>query len=341
MLKYLKELCLLSGPSSFEAPVRAFIEQKAKKYADSVRTDTLGNLIVYKKGNKTGGPKLVLTAHMDEVGFIVRKIEDNGLLKIAPVGGIDRRVAIGRKVLVGEKQIPGVVGLKAIHLTTAEERKNAPKISEMYVDIGAADAAEAKEQTCIGDYAVFESDCIDFGSGCVKAKAIDDRVGCAVMLNLLEEELPMDVSFVFSVMEEVGCRGAFGAAFSEKPDLALVLEGTTAADLPTVAEGKKVTRLGNGPVLGRMDRGTIYDNGLFETLRGLAEENGIPWQIKEYISGGTDAQAIQRSREGVRVACISAPIRYLHASACVANKKDIDNCLKLARLFVKKISEGL
>ena len=167
-----------------------------------------------------------------------------------------------------------------------------------------------------------------------KAKAVDDRGGCAGLLKLLEEDLPMDVVFVFTAQEEVGTRGAFGAAFSVAPETALVLETTTAADLPGVEGHRRVCAPGRGPVISYMDGGTIYDRGLFEDLRRLAEDNGIPWQTKEYIAGGNDARTIQRSRAGVRVAALSAAVRYLHAPASVGSLADFEDMLALTRLFV-------
>ncbi|MCQ2552823.1 MAG: M42 family metallopeptidase [Clostridia bacterium] len=339
MLKYLEELCCLSGVSGDEGNVREFIEAHAKKYADSIRTDALGNLIVFKKG-KVRGTKLMLSAHMDEVGFMVEKITDDGYLKFGMVGGIDPRVILGRKVYVGPYAIPGVMGLKAIHLTTAAERSEMPKTSSLYIDIGAKNKREAEKYVSLGDYVSFDSDFALMGNKFVKAKAIDDRFGCAVLLNLLEHPLPQDVTFVFTAMEEVGARGAFGSAFSVKPKLALVIEGTTAADYAGVAENKKVTRCGEGPVLGFMDSGAVYDRGLFEMTRDLAEEKNIPWQMKGRIAGGTDAQAIQRSLEGIRVANISVPVRNIHSPNSVANIEDIDNAYKLAQLFIKAVSEG-
>ena len=172
----------------------------------------------------------------------------------------------------------------------------------------------------------------------LKAKAIDDRVGCAVMLSLLREELPMDVTFAFTAQEEVGTRGAFAAAFSVKPDIALVLETTTAADLPGVDDHRKVCAPGKGPVISYMDGATIYDRGLFRTLTRLAEGHSIPWQTKEYIAGGNDARTIQRSRAGVRVAAMSAAVRYLHAPASVANVEDMENMLRLTRLFLEEMA---
>ena len=173
----------------------------------------------------------------------------------------------------------------------------------------------------------------------LKAKAIDDRVGCAVLVKLLEEELPMDCTFVFTVQEEVGTRGAFGAAFSVTPEIAMVLEGTTAADNPSLDESCQVCWPGKGPVISWMDGSAIYDRELFELLRSLADKHQVPWQMKHYLAGGTDAGAIQRTKCGVRVTGISAAVRYLHAPSSVASIADMENMLVLARLFIGAVAE--
>lgn len=338
MLELIKELCLKSGVSGFEEEIRGAIAEKVTPFASSVRVDSIGNLIVFKKGAGHTGKKLLVTAHMDEVGFIVKKISDEGYIKFAPVGGIDRRIMPGKKVLIGENRIPGIIGLRAYHLVSAEEEKNVPKIEDLYVDIGAADKEGALKLVSPGDCMVFDGDFLEFGSGLVKAKALDDRIGCAVMIKLIESELPMDCTFVFSAQEEVGTRGAFGAAFCVTPDIALALEGTTAADIAGIKDHKQVTVLGDGPVLGLMDNATIYDRGLFALLSAVAKENDIPWQTKRYIAGGNDASAIQRSKEGVRVASISAPVRYIHTPSSVASVGDIDFMLLLAQRFIEAIA---
>lgn len=339
MVNMVKKLCLLSGVSSFEDEVRDYIRKRVEPYADEVRIDSMGNLIVFKKGAKQMGNRLMLCAHMDEVGLIIKSITEDGYLKFSCVGGIDRRVLLGKRVAIGDQKVTGIIGLKAIHLTTPEERKVVPKLEEYYIDIGAKDRESAERLVSLGDCGVFVSDTVEFGNGMLKAKAIDDRVGCAVLVKLLEEILPMDCTFVFSVQEEVGTRGAFGAAFSVTPEIALVLEGTTAADNPALEEHRQVCCPGKGPVISWMDNGSIYDRELFELLRDLADQNGIPWQLKNYLAGGTDAGAIQRTKDGVRVAGVSAAVRYLHAPSSVACTADFDHVLHLARLFIHAVAE--
>ena len=328
------QLCALSGVSSWEDEVRDFLKEEAAPCADDIRTDALGNLIVFKRGARPAGNKLMLCAHMDEVGLMVRRVTDEGYLKFDTVGGIDRRVLLGKRVLVGPKKVPGVVGLKAYHLVSREEEKSVPKLDEFYIDIGAKDRAEAEALVELGDIAVFDGRPELWGDGLMKVKAIDDRVGCAILLTLLKEDLPMDVTFAFTAQEEVGTRGAFGAAFSVMPELAVAVEGTTAADLPGVPPQRHVCTVGQGPAISFMDRGSIGDKDLFRRLRDLAEEAGIPWQLKRFISGSNDAAAVQRTRTGVRTGVISVPVRYLHAPSSIASIRDMEGALALTRALI-------
>lgn len=341
MLEQLKQLCRLNGTSGAEDEVREFIRTQAAPYADSIRTDALGNLIVFKKGAKPTGTKFLLAAHMDEVGLIVTHITEDGFLKFDFVGGVDRRVALGKPVVLGETKVPGIIGLKAVHLLSRDEMSKVPKTDSLYIDIGAKDKEAAEELVELGTYGCFVSAPEEFGNGFFKAKAIDDRIGCAIMLELLKEELPLDVTFAFTAQEEVGTRGAFGAAFSVTPEVALVLETTTASNLPNVEDHRKVCAPGNGPVISYMDGATIYDRTLFETLRDLAEDHQIPWQTKEYIAGGNDARTIQRSKAGVRVAAMSAAVRYLHAPSSVGSIADFKNMYRLTKLFLSRMAETL
>ena len=339
MLNLIRQLCALDGVSSWEDAVRNFIRSEAEPYADSIRVDSIGNLIVFKKGAKATGNKLLLSAHMDEVGLMVTRVEKDGVLRFDTVGGIDRRILPGKRVYVGKDRIPAVIGSKPIHLSSKEERKHPNELKDLYLDIGAADKEAAERVIQLGDIAAFDPDWTEFGNGLVKAKALDDRVGCAVLLMLLREELPMDCTFVFSCQEEVGTRGAFGYAFSVCPEIALVVESTTASDLPGVPEHMQVCSPGKGVVIPFMDGGTIYDRGLFELLRDLADTNRIPWQTKHMIAGGTDGRTIQRSRAGVRVAGIAAAVRNIHTPSSVGAVDDFEQMLKLARLFIQRVAQ--
>ncbi|MBR3848746.1 MAG: M42 family metallopeptidase [Oscillospiraceae bacterium] len=339
MIELLKTLCELNGPSSNEGKVREYIKNYAKTYADEIREDVMGNLIVFKKGKKRREKKLMVCAHMDEVGLIITDITDDGYLKFDFVGGVDTRVVIGKRVLVGKREIPGIIGFKAVHLTTPEERKKAPKIGDLCIDIGCDKKAAAEKLVSRGDTAVFESPFVKLSENRVKARALDDRFGCAVMMKLMAEELLYDTYFAFTVQEEAGLRGATTAAYSVAPDYALVIEATTASDIPLCEGASRVCSLGNGAVIGCADRGTIYDKKLFAALRDIAEKEEIPWQIKSRIAGGTDAGRIHVSRSGVRTTSLSLPTRYIHSPSCVGDVRDMTAVLKLARKFVNSGEE--
>jgi putative aminopeptidase FrvX len=340
MLDTVKTLCYLSGVSGFEDEVREYILERIMPCADEICTDAVGNLMVFKKGRGSAGKKIMLCAHMDEVGLIITGIEDDGYLRFDSVGSVDRRVLIGKKVYIGTDRVPGVIGHKAVHLIAREDEKTVVKLDGMYIDIGAQTGEEAEAEVPPGSFAVFEDSVAEFGNGYLMGKALDDRVGCAALIKLIEEEPPCDCWFAFTVQEEVGTRGAKVASSRLEPDIAIVIEGTTAADLPGVDGDKIVCELGKGPVVPFMDKGTVYDRGLYEAIRALAEKNGIKTQTKRMIAGGTDAAAIQRSGGGIRTAAISAAIRNIHTPACVAKISDFEDILKLARLFLEDIARS-
>lgn len=335
MTELLKTLCALPGPSGCEDEVRTFVLDYVKPYADEIRTDAIGNVMVFRKGAKALSRPVVLAAHMDEVGVIVKNITEDGMIKFGFVGGVDPRVVIGRRIRFGETC--GVVGIKAVHLTTAGERKTMPKIKDLYIDIGADSRAAAEARVSRGDYGVFDSAPIAFGDGLLKAKAIDDRIGCAVLLQLIESTPPVDTWFCFTVQEETGLRGAASMAYALDPGFALIIEGTTAADLAGVTNGKAVCRLRGGAVIPFMDGATIYDEGLFDLLRNACDKRGIPWQTKSRVAGGTDAGRIHKSRAGVRVCAVAAPVRYIHSPCGVAAKSDCEAVLQAAHAFLEEL----
>ncbi len=334
MLAYLEELCALDGPSGCEDRVRSYIRDKAAPFADRMLEDPIGNLMVLRRGKRPCEKPLMLCAHMDEVGVIVKRITDEGMIRFGFVGGVDPRVVIGRRIRF-TNGVRGVVGIKAVHLTTAEERGTMPKAGDLYIDIGASGQKQAESRLPVGEYGTFDVENRCFGDGLFKAKAIDDRIGCAVLLTLLQETPPADTWFCFTVQEEVGLRGAATAAFRIQPGFCLVVEGTTAADLAEAPGHKQVCSLRGGAVLPFMDRGTIYDRELFELLRSAARERGMRWQTKHMIAGGTDAGRIHKLLAGVRTAGIAVPVRYIHSPVSVAALQDMEDVLALSRAFLE------
>ena len=246
----LKDLCLLNGTSGREEAVRNYIIEKIKDKCE-YSVDALGSVIAFKKGRKAPDKKVLVAAHTDEVGFIVTDITDDGYLRFAPVGGIDAAVVLGRRVDING--IKGVVGAKAVHLLSDDEKKNEPAFDKLAIDIGAADKAEAEKAVLLGDCAYFASDYCEFGDGFIKSKALDDRIGCMLMIELINSDLEYDTYFCFNVQEEVGLRGSGCSAYAVKPDVAVILESTPAADIDGVTGGDKCCVLGKGPVVSFMD----------------------------------------------------------------------------------------
>ncbi|MBO7682722.1 MAG: M42 family peptidase, partial [Clostridia bacterium] len=256
----LRILCELPGVSGREEPVRDYI---ISQLPDDVtyETDALGNLYVEKKGAEPPKNKVALFAHMDEVGLMVTYITDEGYLKFDEVGGIDPAVLIGRTVRL-ECGLVGVIALKALHLCKGDESKKIPELRDLCIDIGAKDRAEAEQYVSLGSWAVYRSDYVEFGDSRVKMKALDDRIGCALLLDLIRSDLPYDTTFVFTVQEEVGARGAAAAAFKVQPDISVILETTTAGDICGVEGEQRACVLEGGPVVSYMDRVTVYDHAL-------------------------------------------------------------------------------
>lgn len=332
MLERLKALSELYGVSGNEARVRAYLRKEAGPFADEMFVDPVGNLYVHKRGE---GPRVMLAAHMDEVGMIVRDITEAGTL-LYDAGGIDPRVVVSKRVVIGPNDVPGVIGAKAIHLQSPEERTRALKHTDLYVDIGAKDRADAEKLVGKGDYISFTTKFSCFGDGLVKGKALDDRVGCAILLELLRGGYQCDLWAVFTVQEELGLRGAAVTANRVKPDVALILEGTTANDVAETPSHRSVTTVGAGAAISFMDGRTIVPEKMLVTLREAAKREGLPWQMRRGTAGGTDAGAIHRSLAGVVCGGISVPCRYIHSPVSIAAITDIEAAYRLAHTFLNQ-----
>ncbi|MGI5894375.1 MAG: M42 family metallopeptidase [Candidatus Merdivicinus sp.] len=336
----LETLCRIPGVSGDESAVASAILSMIEEHCDA-EIDALGNVIARKKGARASSRKILLDAHMDEVGLIINGIADDGSLTFATVGGIDARVLIGRQVLVGEDALPGVIGGKPIHLQDAEERKTAVPADKLYIDIGCASRDEAEKLVQLGDTVTFLPEFAPFGNGAFRGKAIDNRFGCAVLIDLIQSDLPVDCTFVFSVQEETGGLGAAAAAFSQQPDIAIAVEATSAADLPGISEPDCACKLGKGAVVSFMDKGALYPRPLYRRCMELASQKEIPAQLKTAIAGRNDAAAYQRGAAGAQVVAISAPCRYIHAPQCVIRQDDMQAVRDLIGALLENLANEM
>jgi putative aminopeptidase FrvX len=334
-MELLKRLSETPGVPGREEAIRARVREVLTGHVDDIKVDRLGNVIAHKNGK---GPKVVIAAHMDEIGFLVSHVdEETGFLRIDPVGGFDPRTLIAQRVAVHANGGPkyGLIGTKPVHILTEEERKKVPELKDLVVDIGLS-GKEAKEQVRVGDPVTLVQTFADVGN-LVTGKALDDRVGVYVGVEAMRrlEKHEADVYFVATVQEEVGLRGARTSAFAVAPDIGVALDVTIACDMPGVSAHEQITRLGKGVAIKVKDSASISHPGLVQFLVNLAEERKIPYQLEILPRGGTDAGAIQAGREGVAVVTISIPTRYVHTVVETAHKDDIEAAINLLIAFLE------
>lgn len=320
------------GVSGSEKEIRQVIKDEVTPLVDEVRTDSMGNLFAVKKGG-SDSLKVMLSAHMDEVGLFVDQIENNGFVRFKKIGGIDNRVLLSKKVYIGENKTPGVIGVKPVHLGGG---KNIVASDDMFIDIGAT--AKDDKLAKVGDTAVFATKFTQSGD-ILRGKAFDDRAGCAVLIELLKNSYPFTVVGVFTVQEELGLRGATIAAYDVNPDYAFTLEGTTAGDTPMKRDVSPSTNMGAGPAITIMDRSFVSDKRLVRLLEDTAKRENIPYQFKRTITGGTDSGAIHLSRGGVPSVTVSVPVRYIHSPVGLMNINDLNNTILLVSKALQRIIE--
>lgn len=334
----LEKLCNASAVSGDEGEVRKIILEAVTPLADTVKVDALGNVLVTRQGSAPDRLRVMLDCHMDEVGFMLVADDGDGLYRFELVGGIDVRQLPGKQVLVGREKLPGVIGARPIHLTTAEERQKKIPLDALRIDLGPGGKAKP------GDRATFATRFQRVGDA-ILAKAIDNRMGCVILLALLENApANVDLCLSFSVQEEIGLRGARVAAFHFQPDLAIAVDATPANDLP-VHDGSENTfyntRLGGGPAIYTFDAGTLNDPRLIRWLARAGDEAGIPYQFRQPGGGGTDAGAIHRSRAGVPSVSVSVPHRYTHSAVSLARVEDWQNTLRLLTAALERLTPDL
>ncbi len=334
----LKKLTEAFGVSGAEDAVRDIIYSEIRGFCDAVDIDGMGNLRAYKKAKcqNNDTKKVLLSAHMDEVGLIITDITDDGYLKFSSVGGIDPKVLVSQRVSINN--IEGVISLKAVHLTTKEEREKPVSESSLYIDIGAKDKKSAEMYVEKGDYAVFDSDYKEFGNY-IKAKALDDRIGCMIMIDILKKDWNTDLYCNFTVQEEVGLRGARTATRGINPDYAIVIEGTTCNDLPGVPKHLRVTKSGDGPAISILDSASKASAEVVKLLETAAKEGCVPYQYKASTAGGNDAGIISVTDGGIKTASVSVPCRYIHSPVSVMHKEDFENAKALVCAFLEVLGK--
>lgn len=341
-MELLKKLCEAHGVPGREEAVRELVVRELEKVTDEIRTDTLGNVIALKKGSGRG-PKVMIAAHMDEIGFLVSHIDEkNGFLRIDPVGGFDPRVLMAQRVLVhtDNGDLLGIIGSKPPHILSEEERKKPLELKDLFIDLGLP-AEEVKKRVSIGDFVTLQQDFTEVGH-LVSCKALDDRVGVYVMIEAVKRAKKHvgDIYAVATTQEEVGVRGARVSSFNVAPDMGIALDVTVASDVPGAGEHEHVTKLGAGAAIKIKDSLSISNPKLVRKMREIAEKKKIKYQMEILPRGGTDAGAIQMTREGVAAITLSIPTRYLHSVVEAAHKDDIQASIELLAAFLEVAHEG-
>lgn len=341
-IELLEKLSNAFGPSGNEQDIAETLKKELEEYADDTRVDKLGNILFYHNG-KGGYPKIMLSAHMDEVGFIITFIEENGFLRFETLGGITNNIMLGQRILLrGEKgYLKGIIGTKPPHIMTPEEQNKIIPKEDLFIDIGADSISQAQEKGAdVGTMGVFDVDFTDLGSGYFRGKAFDDRAGCTVLAEVFKslKDSPCNVVAVGSVQEELGIRGARTAAWQVDPDYGLALEGTFVADVPNIRPDRVSSKIKGGPVITILDRTVFTHPMVLKTLIKIGREKSIPFQFKKVPMGGTDAGAIHLTKAGVPSGTVAVPCRYIHGPASIIHIDDLKNTIQLVTGFVETIS---
>jgi putative aminopeptidase FrvX len=343
LVDVLEKLSNACGVAGREDEVRDLMKELLKPNVDEIREDKLGNVIGVKKGKKDA-PTVMLAAHMDEIGLMVKNITKEGFLQFAKIGGIDDRILIAQKVLVHteKRSMTGIIGSKPPHILKEEEKKKVIEADDLFIDVGAKDKQDAQKMGVrVGDAVSFDIKFTRVGKDTVVGKAFDDRVGCAALIETLRKLSKIDCTIyvVGTIQEEVGLRGATIAAFQLYPDVGIALDVTVAGDVPGVKEVEAPAKMRAGPALTVADAGLITHPKVLRLFIDSAEENKIPYQLETGMKGTTDAAKIALTKEGVPSGVISIPTRYIHSPASLLSLKDVENAVKLAVATIKNVSK--
>ncbi len=335
----LKEICEVSGVSGYEQKIRELVLREVKPIVDEVNTDNLGNVIAFKKGGKP--KKVMIGAHMDEIGFIVSHVDNDGFIRFHTLGGFDPKTLTAQRVIIhGKKDIIGVMGSKPIHIMEPEDKNKPPKIKDYFIDVGMT-KKDVEKVIEVGNPISRERELLEMGD-CVNCKSLDNRVSVFILIETLKElkQLPYDVYGVFTVQEEVGLRGANVAAHGIDPDFGFGLDTTIAFDVPDAKPEEKVTKLGEGAAIKIMDSSTICDYRMVEYMKKTADKYKIKWQPEVLPRGGTDTAGIQRmGKSGAITGAVSIPTRHIHQVIEMANKSDIRRSIDILRHCIEDLDK--
>lgn len=339
LIENLKALSLANGSSGDEAAVRSVILSLLSEIPDcEAVVDGVGNVLVKKQGASPAEKKLMFCARMDEAGFIIRNIDENGFITFECVGKVDPRVVIGRRVLIGDAAVPALVGSKALHMLDKSEDGVLADTDKLYFDIGADSKEQAERRVHIGDRAVFEGSFTEFGDGFVMGKALEGRAGCAALLELLSAPAEYDFCACFAVRKEIQGAGCGSAAFALSPDIAVVVDGAPAGDIPAVSGDKRSCSLGKGVVTAFKDGRTLYDTALCRRISELCEAKEIPLQVKRNLSEYSLGEDIHASKGGVRTICAEYPVRYARTSGAVLKVSDLEHEISLLKALSTELA---
>ncbi len=340
-IELLKKICETPGAPGYEKPIREVILRELDGLADEVKIDNMGNVSAIRKGKSE--QKVMIAAHMDEIGFMVKHIDENGFLRFHPLGGFDPKTLTAQRVIVhGKEDVTGVMGTKPIHIMDDEERKKLPRIKDYFIDLGLP-REEVEKVISIGDPVTRERELIEMGE-CVNGKSIDNRISVFILIEVLRElkgkEVPFEIHGVFTVQEEVGIRGVTASALEIQPYYGFGLDTTIAFDTPGASPDEKITELGKGAAIKIMDASAICDPRMVEFMKKTADDHKVPWQPEIMVAGGTDTAGIQKMNAGGAITgALSIPTRHLHQVIEMAHKSDISHCVDLLTACLQELDK--
>lgn len=338
---FLEKLCNSIGPSGYEDHIRSVIKNELNTFTDNVIIDRMGNIIVDKHREDDSSPKIMVISHMDESGLIITSYNEDGTLKFSILGDIDKNTLPAKNVLIGDKKIPGVIGIKPIHIQSQKERNENISCENMCIDIGAFSEEECRKLISLGDFAVFDGVFCNFGDNLLKGKALSSRIGCSILVDLLREDLNCNLYGVFNVQGNIGQRGIYAAAYNINPDLVIILDTIDSIDYKEIPNYFRTSKLREGPVIPFKAGQCVFHRGIVESIRNKAEDVGIPYQKIGNTQGEGELKAAYLTINNCKTASILLPCRYRNFNISVCSLADYDNTLILLKSYLENYNVNI